>query len=92
MTTSVLHLWQGEFIDEAEAGRRLAGLPEAAARVLTRPLPTDVVLGACAAVARDLADPASELYGRLAAHLPADEAAPVLAEVAAALTREALER
>ncbi|MEU6773191.1 acyl-CoA reductase [Streptomyces sp. NPDC046759] len=92
MTPSVLHLWQGEFIDEAEAGRRLAGLPELAGRVLTRPVPTDVVLGACAAVARDLADPASALYGRLAGHLPAGEAAVVLAELAAALTREALER
>ncbi|MGW3204118.1 acyl-CoA reductase [Streptomyces sp. NPDC001135] len=87
-----LHLWQGEFIDEAEAGRRLAGLPELAGRVLTRPLPTDVVLGACATVGRDLADPASALYGRLAGHLPADEAAAVLAELAAVLSREALER
>ncbi|MER6571550.1 acyl-CoA reductase [Streptomyces sp. NPDC001093] len=96
MTTSVqhpvLHLWQGEFIDEAEAGRRLAGLPELAGRLLTRPLPSDVVLGACAAVARDLTDPASACYGRLAGHLPAGEAAVVLAELAAALTREALER
>ncbi|MEU2715603.1 acyl-CoA reductase [Streptomyces sp. NPDC007205] len=87
-----LHLWQGEFIDEAEAGRRLAGLPELAARVLARPLPTDVVLGACAAVGRDLADPGSARYGRLAGHLPADEAPAVLAELAGVLTREALER
>ncbi|MFI9248636.1 acyl-CoA reductase [Streptomyces sp. NPDC053069] len=87
-----LHLWQGELVDEAEAGRRLAGLPELAARVLTRPLPTDVVLGACAAVGRDLADPASALYGRLAGQLPADDAAAVLAELAGVLTREALER
>ncbi|MGW0411983.1 acyl-CoA reductase [Streptomyces collinus] len=92
MTTSVLHLWQGEFVDEAEAGRRLDALPELAGRVLSRPLPTDVVLGACAAVARDLTDPASTLYGRLAAHLPAGEAPAVLGELAAALTREALER
>ncbi|MEU6283241.1 acyl-CoA reductase [Streptomyces sp. NPDC047028] len=90
MTNS--HLWQGEFIDDAEAGRRLAGLPELAGRVLGRTLPTDVVLGACAAVGRDLADPASALYGRLAGLLPADEAAVTLAELAAALTREALER
>ncbi|WP_244188629.1 acyl-CoA reductase [Streptomyces yokosukanensis] len=92
MITSVLHLWQGEFVDDAEAGRRLAGLPELAARVLTRPLPTDVVLGACAALSRDLADPACALYGRLAGQLPADEARTVLAELASALTREALER
>ncbi|MFF7356190.1 acyl-CoA reductase [Streptomyces filipinensis] len=88
----VLHLWQGEFIDDEEAGRRLAGLSETAGRILTRPLPTDVVLGACAVVSRDLGDPASALYGRLAGHLPADEAAAVLAELAGALTREALER
>ncbi|WEO99739.1 acyl-CoA reductase [Streptomyces sp. FXJ1.172] len=92
MITSVLHLWQGEFVDDAEAGRRLAALPELAGQVLSRPLPTDVVLGACAAVSRDLADPASALYGRLAGQLPADEAPTVLAELASALTREALER
>ncbi|MFE9452237.1 acyl-CoA reductase [Streptomyces sp. NPDC006739] len=92
MTTSALHLWQGRFVDDAEAGRRLAGLSGLAGRVLGRPLPTDVVLGACAAVGRDLADPSSDLYGRLAAHLPADDAAGTLAELAAALTRQALER
>ncbi|MEU4037781.1 acyl-CoA reductase [Streptomyces collinus] len=92
MTTSVLHLWQGEFVDEAEAGRRLDTLSELAGRVLTRPLPTDVVLGACAMVARDLTAPSSALYGRLTAHLPAGEAPAVLAELAATLTREALER
>lgn len=92
MTTSVLHLWQGEFIDDAEAGRRLAGLPGLTGRVLARPLPTDVVLGACAEVSRELADPGSALYTRLAGHLPADEAAATLAELAAALTRQALER
>ncbi|WP_416484005.1 acyl-CoA reductase [Streptomyces sp. CL12] len=94
MTASVpvLHLWQGEFVDDAEAGRRMAGLPETAARVLERPLPTDVVLGACAAVAADLADPGSALHTRLAAHLPAAEAGSTLAELAGALTRQALER
>jgi phenylacetate-coenzyme A ligase PaaK-like adenylate-forming protein len=92
VTTSALHLWQGEFIDDTEAGRRLAGLEQLAERVLARPLPTDVVLGACATVGTDLADPTSARYGRLAAHLPAGEAAAVLAELAGALTREALER
>ncbi|WP_256255980.1 acyl-CoA reductase [Streptomyces sp. MUSC 14] len=92
MITSVLHLWQGEFVDDAEAGRRLAGLPELAGQVLVRPLPTDVVLDACAAVSRDLADPASDLYGRLAGQLPADEFPAVSAELATALGREALER
>ncbi|WKE73569.1 acyl-CoA reductase [Streptomyces sp. WP-1] len=94
MTASapVLHLWQGEFVDDAEAERRMAALPEAAARVLERPLPTDVVLGACAAVGADLADPRSALHTRLAAHLPAAEAGSTLAELAGALTRQALER
>ncbi|WP_338020729.1 acyl-CoA reductase [Streptomyces sp. TR1341] len=94
MTASVpvLHLWQGEFVDDAEAGRRMAGLPETAARVLERPLPADVVLGACAAVGADLADPGSALHTRLAAHLPAAEAGSTLAELAGALTRQALER
>ncbi|MEU1658049.1 acyl-CoA reductase [Streptomyces griseofuscus] len=94
MTASVpvLHLWQGEFVDDAEAERRMAGLPETAARVLERPLPTDVVLGACAALTADLADPGSALHTRLAAHLPAAEAGSTLAELAGALTRQALER
>ncbi len=70
----------------------MAGLPETAARVLERPLPTDVVLGACAAVGADLADPGSALHTRLAAHLPAAEAGSTLAELAGALTRQALER
>ncbi|MFI8243421.1 acyl-CoA reductase [Streptomyces sp. NPDC085866] len=92
MTTSALHLWQGEFIDDAEAGQRLAGLAELTGRVLARPLPTDVVLDACAAVSRDLADPGSDLYGRLAEQLTAAEAAATSAELAGALTRQALER
>ncbi|RRQ76861.1 hypothetical protein CQW39_20510 [Streptomyces griseofuscus] len=70
----------------------MAGLPETAARVLERPLPTDVVLGACAALAADLADPGSALHTRLAAHLSAAEAGSTLAELAGALTRQALER
>ncbi|MEJ8639923.1 acyl-CoA reductase [Streptomyces sp. MS2.AVA.5] len=92
MTTSAPHLWQGEFIDDAEAGRRLADLPELTGRVLARVLPTDVVLGACAALSSELTDPASTLHRRLAAHLPADEAHTTLAELATALTRQALER
>ncbi|MGW2648388.1 acyl-CoA reductase [Streptomyces sp. NPDC001393] len=92
MTTSVPHLWQGEFVDDAEAGRRLAELPELTGRVVARPLPTDVVIGACATVSAELTDPASALHARLAAHLPADEAGAVLGELAAALTRQALER
>ncbi|MFF1705003.1 acyl-CoA reductase [Streptomyces sp. NPDC058252] len=92
MTTSVLHLWQGEFIDDTEVGRRLTTLPQTTGRVLTRLLPTDVVLAACASVSRVLTDPTSALYSRLAGHLPCDEAAAVLAELAAALAPQALER
>ncbi|MFJ3231141.1 acyl-CoA reductase [Streptomyces sp. NPDC086787] len=92
MTTSVLHFWQGEFVDDAEAGRRLAGLAESAGQVLARPLPIEVVLGACAAVGHELADPESDLHGRLAGQLPAGEADATLAELAAALDRQALER
>ncbi|MGW3150840.1 acyl-CoA reductase [Streptomyces sp. NPDC001177] len=91
-TTSALHLWQGEFVDDAEAARRLAGLSESSGRILARPLPTEVVLGACAAVGEDLGDPGSALYGRLAGQLPADEVTATLAELATALTRQALER
>ncbi|MFF4548504.1 acyl-CoA reductase [Streptomyces sp. NPDC001406] len=91
-TTSPLHLWQGEFVDDAEAARRMDGLCESAGRILARPLPTEVVLGACAAVGEELGDPGSALYRRLAGQLPADEVTATLAELATALTRQALER
>ncbi|WP_275124609.1 acyl-CoA reductase [Streptomyces sp. ICBB 8177] len=91
MTTSRLHLWQGEFVDDEEAGRRLARLADLAGRVSPRPLPTDVVLGACETIATALADPADPLRVRLAAHLPADDAM-TLGELAAALARPVLER
>ncbi|UXY25347.1 acyl-CoA reductase [Streptomyces sp. HUAS TT20] len=92
MTTSQLHLWQGEFVDDAEAARRMDGLSESAGRILAHPLPTEVVLGACAAVGEELGDPGSTLYRRLAGQLPADEVTPILAELSTALTRQALER
>ncbi|MGW7406065.1 acyl-CoA reductase [Streptomyces sp. NPDC054833] len=91
-TTSPLHLWQGEFVDDAEAARRMDGLSESAGRILARPLPTEVVLDACAAVGEELGDPGSALYRRLAGQLPADEVTATLAELATALTRQALER
>ncbi|MEU6172438.1 acyl-CoA reductase [Streptantibioticus parmotrematis] len=92
MTSTQLHLWQGEFVDDEEAGRRLASLADLAGRVLARPLPTDVVLGACETIATALADPADPLRARLAAHLAADDADATLGELAAALARPALER
>ncbi|MFI1167304.1 acyl-CoA reductase [Streptomyces sp. NPDC020801] len=91
-TASALHLWQGRFVDDAEAGRQLAALPELTGRVLARPLPTDVVLDACAALSAELTGPACALRARLAAHLPADDAGTTLGELAAALARQALER
>ncbi|MFB7663568.1 acyl-CoA reductase [Kitasatospora sp. NPDC056138] len=96
MTTEP-HFWQGSFIDDAEAGRRLAELPALAERSLAEPLSTETVLNACAAVGASLRTPGSPVHTRLTAHLvdggtDPDEAAATLAELAAVLDRQALER
>ncbi|MER7757351.1 acyl-CoA reductase [Kitasatospora sp. NPDC097643] len=100
MTTPVTtrpHFWQGSFIDDEEAARRLADLPELAADVLAEPLPTELVLSACQQLADALGDPGSPVRTRLLAELTADggdpdEAAATLAEIADAIARPALER
>ncbi|MFD7447873.1 acyl-CoA reductase [Kitasatospora sp. NPDC059827] len=92
------HFWQGSFIDDAEAARRLAELPALAARVLAEPLPTELVLSACQRLADALATPGSPVRTRLLAELVTggdgvdpDEAAATLAEITGVIARPALE-
>ncbi|MEV7547809.1 hypothetical protein, partial [Streptomyces sp. NPDC089915] len=75
------HYWQGEFIGDEEAGRRLAGLPAAVEAALATVLETETVLAACDALATALCDPDHPVRARLAAHLPAGEDPAVLAEL-----------
>ncbi|MCU7826006.1 acyl-CoA reductase [Kitasatospora sp. DSM 101779] len=96
MTTGP-HYWQGAFVDDEEAARRLADLPALAARVLAEPLPTELVLNACARLADALLAPGGPVRTCLLADLAADgvdadEAEALLAEIAAAIDRPALER
>ncbi|MEU2872599.1 acyl-CoA reductase [Streptomyces olivoreticuli] len=86
------HYWQGAFIGDDEAERRLATLPAAVEEALAAPLDTETVLAACDRLATALSDPAHPVSVRLAGHLPADESGDVLAELAAFLGRDALTR
>ncbi|MFD3551977.1 acyl-CoA reductase [Streptomyces goshikiensis] len=94
-TTTHHHYWQGTFIGDDEAARRLATLPAAVEAVLATPLDTETVLAACDALSRALADPAHPVRARLAPHLPAGGEADteeLLGELAAFLGRGALTR
>ncbi|MFE0047788.1 aldehyde dehydrogenase family protein [Streptomyces albireticuli] len=86
------HYWQGAFIGDDEAARRLATLPAAVEAALAAPLDTETLLAACDALAAALRDPDGAVRARLAPHLPADEDGDVLAELAAFLERGALTR
>ncbi|WP_371502102.1 AMP-binding protein [Kitasatospora sp. NBC_00374] len=96
MTTEP-HFWQGSFIDDAEAARRLTELPALAGRTLAEPLSSETVLSACQVLGAALGVPGSPVHTRLTARLTdggtdPEEAAATLAELAAALARPALER
>ncbi|GAA3119234.1 hypothetical protein GCM10020254_77850 [Streptomyces goshikiensis] len=94
-TTTQHHYWQGTFIGDEEAARRLATLPAAVEAALAAPLDTETVLAACDALSRALADPAHPVRDRLAPHLPAGGEADteeLLGELAAFLGRGALTR
>ncbi len=86
------HYWQGEFIGDEEAGRRLADLPAAVEAALAEGLETETVLAACDALATALCDPAHPLHARLAPHLPEGEDPAVLAELGGLLGRRELTR
>ncbi|MFI9722085.1 acyl-CoA reductase [Streptomyces sp. NPDC052396] len=87
------HYWQGSFIDDEEAGRRLAALPALVGQALATPLETETVLAACDRLATALRDPAHPVHLALAAQVPAGEdAAGLLAELGAFLSRAELTR
>ncbi|MFD9516218.1 acyl-CoA reductase [Streptomyces sp. NPDC059979] len=86
------HYWQGEFIGDEEAGRRLADLPAAVEDALAAVLETETVLAACDALATALRDPAHPVHARLAAHLPEGEDPAVLVELGGLLGRRELTR
>ncbi|MEH6376116.1 aldehyde dehydrogenase family protein [Streptomyces sp. KLMMK] len=87
------HYWQGAFIGDDEAARRLETLPAAVEQALSSPLDTETVLAACDGLANALRDPAHPVRARLAPHLPEGEDADgLLGELAAFLGRDALSR
>ncbi|MEU1309287.1 acyl-CoA reductase [Streptomyces cinnamoneus] len=86
------HYWQGAFVDDEEAGRRLAALPATVEAALAEPLETETVLAACERLAAALSDPAHPTHARLAEHLADGEDTSVLTELAAFLGRPELTR
>ncbi|MEU6757115.1 acyl-CoA reductase [Streptomyces sp. NPDC046685] len=86
------HYWQGAFVDDEEAGRRLADLPAAVEAALATVLETETVLAACDTLAGALRAPDHPVHARLAAHLPAGQDPAVLAELGALLGRRQLAR
>ncbi|MBW5480961.1 AMP-binding protein [Streptomyces bambusae] len=92
-TPAAPHFWQGAFIGDEQAGRRLAGLPAAVEAALGTVLETGTVLAACDALASALLDPEHPVHARLATHLPEDEdPAALLAELGHHLGRRELTR
>lgn len=94
--TTEQHYWQGTWVDDAEADRRLDFLDVAVRTALQTPMSPLVVLGACDRLAAALTDPDSPASLRLAAELDAagvdaQEAARTLRDLAEALGREPLE-
>ncbi|WP_042377575.1 acyl-CoA reductase [Streptacidiphilus melanogenes] len=90
------HYWQGAWVDDAEADKRLDRLGEDVRTALGQQLSPLVVLAACDRLSTALADSASPQSQCLAAELeasgvPAHEAARTLHDVAEALGREPLE-
>lgn len=85
------HYWQGAFIGDEEAARRLSTLPAAVEAALAEPLDTETVLAACDTLARALREPGHPVRHRLAPHLPED-GEELLAELAGFLGRDALTR
>ncbi|MFI1455631.1 acyl-CoA reductase [Streptomyces roseus] len=89
------HYWQGTFIGDEEAARRLAALPAAVESALAAPLDTETVLAACDELSRALRDPGHRVQERLGPHLPGGtdaERQELLAELAEFLARPTLTR
>ncbi|MFK0202629.1 acyl-CoA reductase [Streptomyces lavendulae] len=87
------HYWQGSFISDEEAARRLLGWPAAVEAALgAPPLEPETVLAACDALAQSLLDPAHPVHVRLVTHLPETEGPAILTELGQALCRRELTR
>ncbi|GAA0595452.1 acyl-CoA reductase [Streptomyces crystallinus] len=91
------HLWQGTWIDDTEADKRLGDLPALVADELTRPLSARQVIAACDRLSTALTTPGHPVRADLAGHLVAagqDRASAErsLAEIADFLRRDGLER
>ncbi|MFE0136337.1 acyl-CoA reductase [Streptomyces sp. NPDC059037] len=91
------HLWQGRWIDDAEAEKLLTELPTVVRDELSRPLPARQVVAACDRLSRALSTPDSPEFTRLADHLVESgmertSAGESLAAIAAFLRRDGLER
>ncbi|GAA0642290.1 hypothetical protein GCM10010174_76070 [Kutzneria viridogrisea] len=97
MTESQQHFWQGEWIDDAEADRRLDRLDELVQPALAQRLSPLVVVSACALLAELLSDVDSPARGELAARLRRTgvseaEVERTFADLVEAMGRESLER
>ncbi|WP_431773744.1 acyl-CoA reductase [Streptomyces cucumeris] len=91
------HWWQGTFIGDDEVTARLADLPALTDQALGEQLPTEIVLAACDRLSGTLGTPGGPVHTRLTRCLTdegteAEEAVALLADLAAALSRPALER
>lgn len=91
------HLWQGAWIGDTEAGKRLVDLPALVADELTRPLSARQVIAACDRLSTVLGTPEHPTRTALADHLVAAgqdlaSAERSLAEIADFLRRDGLER
>jgi phenylacetate-coenzyme A ligase PaaK-like adenylate-forming protein len=96
LMTTDQHYWQGEWVDEAEADRRLDRLDDQVRATLGEPFSPLLVLAACDRLATALADPSSAQSVRLSACLdqagiPDAETARTLTDLSEALSRENLE-
>ncbi|WP_043262675.1 acyl-CoA reductase [Streptomyces sp. CT34] len=91
------HLWQGRWIDDAEADKLLTELPVLIGEELAHPLPARQVVAACDRLSRLLSDQDSDLHHRLFTHLVDSgthraSARQSLEEIAGFLSRDGLER
>lgn len=87
------HFWRGKWISENAAERRLRSLASEASDVLDEPLPAGLVVGACAHLSAELANPFGPLRKRLSPYLgtmTTEAAGEVFAELSRELTQEAL--
>ncbi|GAA4037369.1 hypothetical protein GCM10022247_74000 [Allokutzneria multivorans] len=92
------HYWQGEWVEDAEADRRLSTLEEATQAVLSKePLSPLIVMAAAERVVEHLQNPESPVRQRLAQRLvdwnvPSEEIEQTLGGLSGALARPTIEK